>query len=62
MRPPQPPLTVDELAAIDCAIRSDIAPSVETARRMLADLRGYRDALLFDQARRELGEPAGGGR
>lgn len=55
-----PPLTGAELDAIECAIRSGIAPSLETAGRMLADLKGLRDAMRWDARRRELYEPGGG--
>lgn len=55
-----PPFTAAELDAIDCAIRSGITPTLETAARLVRDLKGCRDALRWDARRRELYEPPGG--
>src|SRR5215472_6200964 len=47
----KPLLTPAELEALDCQMRSGIAPDLETARRLLRDLLDLREAKRWEERR-----------
>jgi len=49
----KPLLSPAELEALDCQIRSGIAPDLETARRLLRDLLDLREAQRWEARRLE---------
>ena len=49
----KPLLTPAELEALDCQMRSGIAPDLETARRLLRDLLDLREAQRWEARRLE---------
>jgi len=49
----KPLLSPAELEALDCQIRSGIAPDLETARRLLRDLLDLREANRWEKRRLE---------
>jgi len=49
----KPLLTPAELEALDCQLRSGIAPDLETARRLVARVRELEEALRWQERRLE---------